>query len=453
MVKENGWGQRQDFGDGVLLVDDAGKVQYINEQARLKFRYNHGTRPEMGLYFGDFLPDIDLGTVAEGIVTSAYGRNAEGETFPLFFSINSFLLDGKKYVLVIFQDIKNRGRLDKELSEPLNELVDLKFALDQSAIVAITDRRGTIKYVNDKFCEISKYRAEELVGQDHRIINSGCHPKEFFTRLWQTISAGEVWQGEIKNRAKDGSYYWVDTTIVPFLDEGGKPYQYMAIRFEITERKRMEGELQKMMTRIIDVQEDERKRLSRELHDGLGQNLYSHLITINRLLSEIEHPLLVQMQEETMEMIEEIRDLSWELRPSVLDDLGLVPAIRSFLNRYSSYYNISVHFECVLGRRLPASTETTIYRVIQEALTNTRKYADVDEAFVVIREYNDAVRVMIEDRGKGFTAGVGPRGVGLFSMDERAKASGGELQVTSEPGKGTKVILEVPILGQRTDKL
>ncbi|OCA83357.1 histidine kinase [Bacillus sp. FJAT-27225] len=334
--------------------------------------------------------------------------------------------------------------MDKELSQPLNELVDYKFALDQSAIVAITDRRGTIKYVNDKFCEISKYRAEELIGEDHRIINSGFHPREFFTNLWRAISKGEVWQGEIKNRAKDGSLYWVDTTIVPFLDESGRPYQYLAIRFEITERKRMEAELQRMMARIIDVQEEERKRLSRELHDGLGQNLYSHLITINRLLSELDHPLLVQMQEEAMELIEEIRSLSWELRPSVLDDLGLVPAIRSFLNRYSTHYNIDVHFECVLGRRLSAGTETTIYRVIQEALTNVRKYAEVNEALVVIREYDDAVRVMIEDRGKGFDPESASRGVGLFSMDERARASGGELQIISSPGKGTKVILEVP---------
>ncbi|WP_409273577.1 PAS domain S-box protein [Neobacillus sp. SCS-31] len=445
MRKEGGLADRQDFGDGVLLADYGGKVRYINEQGRLKFGYSKEAHQYKELYFGDFLPDIDLKNTAEGIVTGAYGRNAEGETFPLFFSMNSFLLEGEKYTLVVIQDIKNRERLDKELSQTLNELVDLKFALDQSAIVAITDRRGTIKYVNEKFCEISKYRAEELIGQDHRIINSGYHSKEFFSRLWKTISSGEVWYGEIKNKAKDGSFYWVDTTIIPFLDEEGKPYQYLAIRFEITQRKRMEGELQKMMTRIIDVQEDERKRLSRELHDGLGQNLYSHLITINRLLSEIDHPLLVQMQEEAMEMIEEIRDLSWELRPSVLDDLGLVPAIRSFLNRYSNHYKIAVHFECVLGRRLPASTETTIYRVIQEALTNTRKYADVDEAFVVIREYDDAVRVMMEDHGKGFTVGEGPRGVGLFSMDERAKASGGELQVVSEPGKGTKVILEVPV--------
>ncbi|MBF0110207.1 MAG: response regulator [Magnetococcales bacterium] len=154
------------------------------------------------------------------------------------------------------------ARIVEERSIAQRDLERQKFALDQHAIVSITDTKATILYANDKFCEISGYSREELIGQNHRLVKSEVHPTTLFQDMWQTITQGKVWHGEVCNRAKDGRHYWVAATIVPLLDPQGRPEQYIAIRTDITLQKTMEAQLL------------EQRRFLQSITDAMGEGVY-----------------------------------------------------------------------------------------------------------------------------------------------------------------------------------
>ncbi|ELS30780.1 MULTISPECIES: GAF domain-containing sensor histidine kinase [Pseudanabaena] len=202
-----------------------------------------------------------------------------GDRLPVLISIVAMQSDHNEITgfLIVAQDITERKKAAKQLK-------DITDALDRTAIVAITDIQGTITFVNDKFCEISQYHRDELIGQNHHILNSGYHPREFFREMWQEISQGHIWRAEIKNRTKNGSFYWVDTTIVPFLNDHGKPYQYLAIRTDITPLKETENELR--------IEVKERLKALTELH-----SLTERLETSNRELQDFAHVASHDLQE------------------------------------------------------------------------------------------------------------------------------------------------------------
>ncbi|WP_190759849.1 PAS domain S-box protein [Microcoleus sp. FACHB-68] len=156
-----------------------------------------------------------------------------------------------------WQDISDRKQTELALQKSIKQLAQFKWGLDQSAIVAIADCQGTITYVNNKFCKISQHSRQELLEENHNFLNSNYQSAESLKQLWSTISAGKVWQGEIKNCAKDGSHYWEDTTIVPLLNNAGEPEQYLSIRYDISDRKRAEEAL-KQANETLEIRVEDR---------------------------------------------------------------------------------------------------------------------------------------------------------------------------------------------------
>ncbi|HVZ97807.1 MAG TPA: PAS domain S-box protein [Chitinophagaceae bacterium] len=182
--------------------------------------------------------------------------------FTLFQVLAGLLMIGA--FKMVYDHVRLRNNAEEALKKSLKETSDYQYALNESSIVAITDQKGIIKQVNDNFCKISKYTREELIGRDHNMVNSKFHSKKFIRDLWVTIANGKVWRGELRNKAKDESYYWVDTTIVPLLNESGKPYQYLAIRSDITQRKELEAEIMQMNRDLQQRVEEKTKEISRK---------------------------------------------------------------------------------------------------------------------------------------------------------------------------------------------
>jgi PAS domain S-box-containing protein len=233
LVTINAEGKIMDMNEAMLKVTDKTREQLLNTDFCLYFTDKEKAEDVYNRVFENgFVKDFPL-TIKDGKLTDVLFNGS------VYKDENENVIGA----VVVARDISEQKKAEVKLLQSLREVTDYKLALDASTIVDITDKNGKILFVNDNYIKISKYSYEELVGGNHQMVNSTFHPKEFMSKLWANISKGKVWQDEIRNKAKDGSFYWLNMTIVPFLDDKGIPYQYVAISIDITKQKVLAQEL------------------------------------------------------------------------------------------------------------------------------------------------------------------------------------------------------------------
>jgi len=360
------------------------------------------------------------------------------------------------------------------------ELQDQKQALDHAAIVAATDREGRITYVNQNFCRISEYSTEELLGQNHRIINSGYHSKDFFGEMWKLISMGKVWRGEIRNRAKSGRLYWVHTTVVPFLNLEGRPYQYLSIRQDITDLKEAEQTIRDQQTKMVAASKlsalgELSAVLTHEINNPLGvilgrtEMVLSALNSPNPNLATIKS--MVESIETTGRRIEKImktvRALSHGGETEALQKVSLKTLIESALDILSNRIrNQGIRLDLELDQpdKILTCRPTELFQIMVNLLSNAHDAVQsLDDRWIKIRSFSqeNSIQLQILDSGSGvspeiaqklftpfFTTkqvGVGT-GLGLTISHSLALRNGAKLSYEAE-NKNTCFVLNLPIKG------
>jgi len=364
----------------------------------------------------------------------------------------SELLDAEHKAIALTHKIKISNN---SLSKTLKDIKGINFALELATIMIRTDRFGVITYANDKFCEILKYNKEELIGQRLDILSSQYHSQHFFDVLWETISNGHVWNDEIRNKSKDGSYVWLDTTIIPVLNDDHVPNQYIAIYTDLSEKfKQSVSEHKIRTTSVLEGQERERRKIARELHDGLGQMLTALKFNIQGIKPATdpdEQEYIDGIKNLLQDTILEVRRISFDLMPSVLSDFGLSAALLHLSERFSinGINSVSIEFVGVkdIGR-FEKNIEINTYRIIQEALNNAIKYAEATKIILDLQFEADRIQFSVQDNGKGFTPQdkrkTDGTGRGMTNIRERVSLLNGNLIFNSIIEEGTTIKVEIP---------
>lgn len=426
------------------------------------------------LFKFDFNGDGILNDVYLDFIYQAH-RDSDGNIDGILFfghDVTEQVVSRKK-IERINSELSSQIKLTQNRQEELlivnKELSDFKSAIDETCIVAITDQKGIITHANENFCTISKYTKEELIGQDHRIVSSGYHSKEFIKSMWQTIAKGKIWKGELKNKAKDGTEYWVDTTIIPFLDTKGKPYQYVATRFDITERKKAEIDLDLQNRKLVKTNTELDRFVYSVSHD-LRSPLTSILGIINFIETEsgepetIKHILMIRESVYRLDnFIQNILNYSRNNRLSLkVQKIDLQKNIHEIVRSYIGNPDTKdIEFIIEIDQRQPFyMDQIRLNTIIENLLSNAIKYhkeGGIDN-FIKISSESDSekLKLTVTDNGVGIdpkyhakifdmfyrlnSKKVGS-GIGLYIVKDTIELLQGTIAIESELDKGTSFVI------------
>ena len=410
---------------------------------------------------------IMTGSIAEGhfLLTRSLPAKEPIETINQLMNDTSFVVYLVFFVAICIVAglIATSTIISKRLAKSDKYVFDITYALDQSSIVAITDEKGIITKVNKGFCDISKYSEEELIGKNHRIVNSNYHPKAFFADLWSTIQNGEVWKGDIRNKAKDGSVYWVNTTIVPFRKGDGEIYQYLSIRNDITEQKEVEKKLhqQDKLAAVGQLAAGVAHEIRNPLTSMKGyaeflqldEESEDRLEYLDIILDEIERVNLI---------VEEFMVLS---KPQIvnLETKNIVPILENVLSLVkfeSEKRNIKILLKIVNDVSLVACDENRFKQVLLNFVKNAMEAMPGGGVLTVdLSHSNDQVRLVIQDTGIGipedklkklgepfFTTKKTGNGLGLMVSFKIIEGHNGDVLVDSVVNKGTTFTIVLPLI-------
>jgi len=452
--------------DGILIVHENYRFEYVNDTfCRLLGR---GRKEIIGHDFREFLSEESKHLVAE-----RYRKRQRGEKVPSKYEFCILRKDGTKKLVEISSVVIRNSKGEKQTIAQLlditerrkaEEEIKLQSAALESAAnsIIITDIDGSIKWVNTAFTKITGYSRKEALGKTPRILKSGQHDQSFYQKMWDTIKTGKIWRGKIVNRKKDGSFYTEDLSINPIKNNKNEITHFVAIQIDITQQEALLQELQTALERLHHLShhvnqriENERKNIARNLHDNLGQLLTAIKMDISWLTRQLPQeikPDIIERINETKSLVNQtistVQQITAELRPNILDELGLWNALEYLCEEMFKYSGIV--FETEIPPRdiaIPEVFTIPVYRVVQEAITNIIRHSGASRSILRITQDENLLVFSIRDNGKGITEHQinSKQSFGLMGMRERIESLGGTFGITSQTQQGTEVLFTLPL--------